>query len=213
MDPLTVLIGLVVVVHIILLLFLICGSFTFHGEHVGTVTVCHTVKNTEQNKADNSQVIDKKVFVDVAVQTEDADIFYMCYEHIQAQRQENLIVLEVLDEMDDTFADSLYNITDRLDKNFQFLTVQLRAEFDAYLSYALGLQTGEIADVPTPHNLEHPSSHDFPPIPDLVTSFYQPIVAFENFEIELVNKDTNRQVEGGRLLDKLRLWSHKPFGW
>ena len=88
----------------------------------------------------------------------------------------------------------------------------MRAEFDSYLGYALGLQTGEIVDVPAPHNLEHPNSHDFPPIPDLVTSYYQLIVAFENFEINLGNEDTNRQLEGGRPLDKLRPWSHKPFG-
>ena len=75
----------------------------------------------------------------------------------------------------------------------------------------LGLQTGEIAEVPIPHNLEHPSSHNYLPIPDLVTAFYQPIVEFENFEIKLANEDIERQSEEDRPLDKLRPWSHKPF--
>ena len=132
MDPFILFIA-VVVVHITLLLFLIRGSFTFHGEHLGTVTVCHTLNDTDQDKIDNSQVTASKIYTDTAVQTEDSDIFYTCYKHVQAQRQENLCASEVLDETVETFTDSLYNITDRLDKNFQFLTVQLRAEFDAYL--------------------------------------------------------------------------------
>ena len=116
MDPLTVLIGLVVVVHIILLFFLIRRSFTFHREHVGTVTVCHTANN----KSDDIQVQNEKTYMDTAVQTEDSDLFYTCYEYVENQRQENLLTSEVLDKMVDTFQDSLQHITDRLDKNFQF---------------------------------------------------------------------------------------------
>ena len=112
MDPLTVLIGLVVVVHIILLLFLICGSFTFHGEHVSTVTVCHTANN----KSDDIQVQNKKIYTETTAQTEDSDLFYTCYDYVETQRQENLFTSEVLDETVDTFQDSLQHITDRLDK-------------------------------------------------------------------------------------------------
>ena len=192
MDPLTVLIGLVVVVHIILLLFLICRSFTFQGEHVGTVTVCHTVNN----KSDDIQVQNEKIYTDTAVQTEDSDLFYTCYDYVETQRQENLLTSEVLDEMVDTFQDSLQHITNRLDKNFQFLTVQLHVEFDSYLQYTLGISTGEVDTVLIRHNLENPSTHDYPTIPDLVTSFYQPITQFENFEITLANEDIQCQAEG-----------------
>ena len=149
MDPLTVLIGLVVVVHIILLLFLFHGSFTFHREHVSTVTVCHTANN----KSDDIQVQKDKISMDTAVQTEDSDLFYTCYDYVEAQRQENLFTSEVLDETVDIFQDSLKDITDRLDKNFQFLTVQLRSQFDSHLQYALGLSTGEY---PIRYNLENP---------------------------------------------------------
>ena len=75
----------------------------------------------------------------MAVQTDDLDIFYTCYEHIEAQHQENLLASEVLDETVDTFTDSLHNITEHLDRNFQFLSVQIRSEFNVYMQYTLGL--------------------------------------------------------------------------
>ena len=213
MDPFIICLGIVVVVvHLTILILLIRGSFTFHGEHLGTVTVSHTANNLNHQVKDNDQTSTLKTSVDVVVQTDDSDLFYTCYEHVEAQRQENLIATEVLDETVETFADSLYNIQDRLDKNFQFLTVQLRAEFNSYLQYAFGLQTGQYVDVPTPHNLENPSSHHYPQIPDLVTSYYQPLVDFENFKMKLANEDTYRQSQGGHPLDPLRPWSGKPFG-
>ena len=90
--------------------------------------------------------------------------------------------------------------------------MQLHAEFDSYLQYALGISTGEIDTVPIRYNLENASIHNYPTIPDLVTSFYQLITQFENFEIELANEDIQRQAKGGHPLDKNRPWSHKPFG-
>ena len=210
MDPFIVGVSiLVVVVHLTLLFFLIRGSFTFHGEHVGTVTVSHTVDNNESLEGKASGETGTSNLKDTAVQTDDSDIFYTCYEHVEAQRQENLLTSEILDETVETFLDSLYNIQDCLDKNFQFLTVQLRAEFVTYLRYTLGIQTGEF---PTPYNLEHPSAHNYPQIPDLVTSFYQLIEQFKNFEIKLANDDIHQQSQGGQPLDKLRPWSSKPFG-
>ena len=117
---------------------------------------------------------------------------------------------EVLDEMVDTFQDSLQDITDRLDKNFQFLTVQLHSEFDSYLQYALGISTGEIDTTLLRHNLENPSTHDYPTIPDLVTSFYQPITQFENFEIKLANEDIQRQLREVVPLTRIDLGCTNP---
>ena len=203
MDPIIIAIAVVVVVHLTLLFLLIRGSFMFHGEHLGTVTITHTANEFHHETTNNSQTT-LKASVEMAVQTDDSDIFFTCYEHVEAQRQENLLSAEVLDETVETFQDSLYNIQDRLDKNFQFLTIQLRAEFDSYLQYALGIQTGQCAEVPAPHNLENPALHQYPPIPDLVTLYYQPITQFENFEIKLANEDINRQSQGGRPLGPLK---------
>ena len=91
-----------------------------------------------------------------------ATCFYTCYEHVEAQRQENLLMAEVLDETVETFENSLYNIQDRLDKNFQFLTIQLRTEFDNYLQYALGIQSRQYLEAPAPHNLKNPVCHQYP---------------------------------------------------
>ena len=213
MDPLIISTGiLVVVVHLTIVFLLIRGSFMFRSEHLGTVMLTHSANNFDQQATDADQATNLQVSADVAVQTDDSDIFYTCYEHVEAQRQENLLTAEVLDETVKTFEDSLYNIQDRLDKNFQFLTIQLRTEFDTYLQYALGIQTGQYIDVPAPHNLENPALHQYPQIPDLVTSYYQPLVDFENFEIKLANEDIDRQSQGGHPEDKLRPWSGRPYG-
>ena len=123
------------------------------------------LENTDDSTANSLHVQDNKIVVDVAVQTDDSDLFYTCYEHIEAQCQENLLTSKVLDETVDMFMDSLYHITDHLDKNFQFLTVQLWAEFNSYMQYALGLSTGEFVPVLAPHNFENPVTHNYPPIP------------------------------------------------
>ena len=43
--------------------------------------------------------------------------------------------------------------------------------------------------------------HQYPQILDLVTSYYQPLIHFENFEIKLANEDIERQSQGGRPQD------------
>ena len=75
------------------------------------------------------------------------------------------------DETVETFENSLYNIQDRLDKNFQFLMIQLRTEFGNYLQYTLSIQSGQYLEAPVPHNLKNPVCHQYPQIPDLVTSY------------------------------------------
>ena len=155
------------------------------------------------------QVQNKKISTDTAVQTEDSDLFYTCYDYVEAQRQENLFTSEVLDETVDTFQDLLQDITDRLDKNFQFLTVQLRAEFDSYLQYALGISTGEYL---LRHNLENTSTPRLPyhsRFSYLILPAYNPIWKLWN---KLANEDIQHQAEGDRPLDKNRPWLHKSFG-
>ena len=204
MDPLIIGTGiLVVVVHLVILLLFFHGSFTFHGEHLGTLTLSHTANSSDQQVTDVAQETNSQVSAEVAVQTDDSNLFYTCYEHVEAQRQENLLTAEVLDETVETFENSLYNIQDRLDKNFQFLTIQLRTEFDNYLQYSLGIQSGQYLEVPAPHDLKNPVCHQYPQIPDLVTSYYQPLIHFENFEIKLANEDIERQSQGGQPQDKL----------
>ena len=72
-----------------------------------------------------------------ATQTEDSELFITYYDHVQAQRQENLIAADTIENVVDHFHESLNNILEQSNWNFQILAYQLWSEFHGYMQYTL----------------------------------------------------------------------------
>ena len=60
-----------------------------------------------------------------STQTDDSKLFITCYDHIQAQHEENLIAADTIENVVDHFNSSLTDILEHSDWNFQILAYQL----------------------------------------------------------------------------------------
>ena len=60
-----------------------------------------------------------------ATQTDNIKLFIMRYDHLQVQREENLIAADTLENIVDHFNKSLNNILEHSNWNFQILAYQL----------------------------------------------------------------------------------------
>ena len=148
-----------------------------------------------------------------AMQTDDSELFIMCYDHLQAQREENLIAADTLENVVDHFNESLNNILEHSNWNFQILAYQLRSEFHGYMQYALMQASAEAIPVPEPINfqtLQMNYQEKQEQLPNLHVEHY---AIFEQHALQDTDKEIQHQAEGTRPKYPMRPWSLQPFGW
>ena len=218
MDPFVISIIVVVVTYLITVYTLLRGNTSFHAEQTGSVTVLPQQniskdENTIQEEKQEDSLNATPEFRATATQTEDSEAFYTFYEHTQAQRQETLLLEEQLDRALGQFDSSLHDIIEHQDKNFQFLTHQLRCEFNAYMQFALSNTVNRAIPIPPPLRFNHPGSANFPPVPDFRAAYQTPFVdEFDKIEVQIQNRITEKEADGARPPEKQRPWSSYPFG-
>ena len=218
MDPFVISIIVVVVTYLVTVYTLLRGNTTFHAKQTGSVTVLPQQNASKEEKTlqeerqqDNLNI--SQEFKETATQTDDSAAFYTFYEHTQAQRQETLLLEEQLDRALGQFNRSLHDIIEHQNKNFQFLTHQLRCEFNAYMQFALSNAVNRVIPIPPPLRFNHPGSANFPPVPDFRAAYHSHFVdEFDKIEVEIQNSITEQEARGARPPEKQRPWSHYPFG-
>ena len=150
---------------------------------------------------------------EASTQTDDGSSFYTFYEHIQAQRQETLLVEEQLERTFQQLDRTLTNITGHQDRNFHFLAHQLKCEFNAYMQFALSNTVNRVLPIPPPLLFPHPRSSQFPPVPEFCTASPNPFYdEFDRVEVEIQTAITEQESRGRRPSDRQRPWSNYPFG-
>ena len=218
MDPFVISIIVVVVTYIATVYALLHGNTTFHAEQTGSVTVLpqqpvQTTEVPQQEEEHKDNQITSHETVEKFTQTDDSEAFYTFYEHTQAQRQETLLLEEQLDRTLQQFSRSLGDIIEHQDRNFQYLTHQLRCEFNAYMQFALSNAVTRVIPIPPPLCFNTPGSSNFPPIPDFRTGYNNIFIdKFDKIEVEIQRNITNQEARGTRPPEKQRPWSHHPFG-
>ena len=139
MDPFSLTLIIVVVVLVLILIYVVMkGDFIhIYSGHVIVKSHSHRVQqihlkdtgcttaSTLTADADTITATDN-VSRTRATQTEDSELFITYYDHVQAQRQENLIAADTIENVIDHFHESLDNILEHSNWNFQILAYQLR---------------------------------------------------------------------------------------
>ena len=137
MDPFSLVLSVVVVVLVLIIIYIATtGDFI----RISTRHVIVKTPNTKLQQihlkdsgcsTDNTFTADadtltctQDISKNKAMQTKDSELFITCYDHIQAQHEENLIATDTLENIVDHFNESLTNILKHLDVNFQILAYQ-----------------------------------------------------------------------------------------
>ena len=147
-----------------------------------------------------------------AMQTDDRELFIMCYDHIQAQHEENLTAADTIENVVDHFHTSLSDILEHSDWNFQILAYQFRPEFHGYMQYALTQASAAAIPVPEPVDfqmLQTTYMEKQEKLPNLHIEHY---AIFEQQALQDTDKEIQHQAEGARPKDPTRPWSLQPFG-
>ena len=110
-----------------------------------------------------------------ATQTEDSELFITYYDHVLAQWQENLIAADTIENVVDHFHESLNNILEHSNWNFQILAYQLWSKFHGYMQYALTQASATAIPVPEPVDFQtlqmsYVEKHE--PLPNLHIKHY-----------------------------------------
>ena len=92
-----------------------------------------------------------------STQTDNSKLFITCYDHVQAQHQENLIAVDTIENIVDYFNTSLQDILEHSNWNFQVLAYQLWSEFHGYMQHTLSQASA--AAVPVPEPIDFQSLH------------------------------------------------------
>ena len=108
--------------------------------------------STENTLTSNTDTLTATVDIsqNKATQTEDSELFITCYDHVQAQCEENLIAADTIKNIVDHFHTSLNNILEHSNWNFQVLAYQLQSEFHSYMQYVLTQASAMVIPVPEP---------------------------------------------------------------
>ena len=138
MDPFSLVLSIVVVVLVLIIIY-IATKGDFIGIYTGHVIVKSNTNKLQQIylkdagcSTDTTLTSDADTLTSTqdisknkAPQTEDSEFFIMCYDHIQVQHEENLIAADTLENIVDHFNESLNNILEHSDWNFQIVAYQL----------------------------------------------------------------------------------------
>ena len=139
-------------------------------------------------------------------QIEDSELFITCYDHIQAQHEENLIATDTLENIVYHFNESLMNILKHSDVNFQILAYQLRSEFHGYMQYALTQASAMAIPVLEPvdfQTLQTNYQEKQEQIPNLHIEHY---AIYKQHELQDTEEEIQCQAEGARPKDPTHPW-------
>ena len=147
-----------------------------------------------------------------ATQTDDSKLFITYYDHVQAQHQENLIAAGTIENVVDHFHESLDNILERSNWNFQILVYQLQSGSHGYMQYALTQASATAIPVPEPVDFQmlqtsYVEKHE--PFPNLHVEHY---AVYEQKALEEADAEVERQATGARPTDPTRPWSGQSYG-
>ena len=225
MDPFSLTFSIVVVVFVFIFIYVITkGDFihTYFGHVIVTSSanrVQHIhLKDTGCNTdnlftADTDTITDPTDFSRTRVtQTDDSDLFITYYDHVQVQRQENLIAADIIENVVDHFHDSLNNILEHSNWNFQILAYQLQSEFHGYMQYTLTQASATAIPVLEPvdfQTLQTSCVEKQEPLPNLHKEHY---TVYEQKALQEADAEVERQATGARLMDPTRPWSGQPYG-
>ena len=225
MDPFSLTLSIVVVVLVLILIYVVTkGDFIcIYSGHVIVKSHSHRVQQIHLKDTGCSTVSTLTADADTitatddlsrtrATQTEDSELFITYYDHVQAQQQENLIAADTIENVVDHFHESLDNILEHLNWNFQILAYQLRSEFHSYMQYALTQASATAIPVPEPVDFQmlqtsYVEKHE--PLPNLHVEHY---AAYEQKALQEADAEIERQAAGARPKDPMRPWSGQPYG-
>ena len=167
MDPFSQVLCIVVVVLVLIIIYIAAqGAFIcIYMGHVILKTFPRNVEQIYQKDAacatDNTFTVDADMLTNTvdfsknkSTQTNDSKLFITCYDHVQAQHQENLIAVDTIENMVDNFNASLRDILEHSDWNFQVLAYQLQSEFHGNMQYALSQVASTVIPVPEPTDFQ-----------------------------------------------------------
>ena len=225
MDPFSLTFSIVVVVLVLIFIYVITkGDFIhIYFGHVIVTSPTNRVqhihlKDTGCNTdnlltADADTITDPTDFSQTrATQTDDSDLFITYYDHVQAQQQENLIAADTIENVVDHFHESLNNILEHSNWNFQILAYQLQSEFHGYMQYALNQASAMAILVPEPVDfqmLQTSCVEKQEPLPNLHREHY---AVYEQKALPEADAEVERQATGTRLMNPTRPWSGQPYG-
>ena len=225
MDPLLLTFSIVVVVLVLILIYVVTkGDFIrIYSGHVIVKSHAHRVQQIHLKDmgcstkstltADADTITTTEDFSRTrAMQTEDSELFITYYDHVQAQWPENLIAADTIENVIDHFHESLDNILEHSNWNFQILAYQLQSEFHSYMQYALTQASAMAIPVPEPVDFQmlqmsYVEKHE--PLPNLHVKHY---AAYEQKALQEADAEIERQVADARLKDPTRPWSGQPYG-
>ena len=211
MDPFSLTFGIVVVVLLLIFIYVITkGDFIcIYFGHVIVTSPANRVQHihlkdtgcTMDNllTTDADTITDPKDFSQMrATQTEDSKLFITYYDHVQAQWQENLIAADTIENVVDHFHESLNNILEHSNWNFQILAYKLRLEFHGYMQYALTQASALAIPVPEPVDfqmLQMSYVKKQEPLPNLHIEHY---AVYEQKALQEADAEVERQATGAR---------------
>ena len=207
MDPFSQVLCIVVVVLVLIIIYVAAQGDIIHiyTEHVIFKTFLCNVEQIYQKDAacatDNTFTDTLTNTVDISknklTQTDDSELFITCYDHVQAQHQENLIAVDTIENMIDYFHTSLQDILEHSNWNFQVLAYQLRSEFHGYMQYALSQAASMVIPVPEP--IDFQSLH------------IEHYAHYEKHEIQEADEEIKQEERGARPKDPTRPWTIQPI--
>ena len=225
MDPFSLTFSIVVVVLVLIFIYVIMkGDFIcIYFGHVIVTSPANRVQHihlkdtgcTTDNilTTDADTITDPKDFRQMReTQTEDSELFITYYDHVQAQWQENLIAADTIENIIDHFHESLNNILEHSNWNFQILAYQLRSEFHSYMQYALTQASASAIPVLQPVDfqmLQTSYVEKQEPLPNLHIKHY---AVYEQKALQEADAEVERQAAGARPTDSTRPWSGQPYG-
>ena len=225
MDPFLLTFSIVVVVFVLIFIYVIMKE-DFIRIYFGHVIVTSTTNRVQHfHLKDNRCTTDNLLMMDAdtitdpadfsqtrATQTEDSDLFITYYDHIQAQRQENLIAADTIENVVYHFHESLNNILEHSNWNFQILAYQLRSEFHGYMQYALTQASATAIRVLEPVDfqmLQTSCDEKQEPLPNLHIEHY---AVYEQKALQEADTEVERKATGTRLTDPTGPWSGQLYG-
>ena len=211
MDPFLLTLSIAVVVLVLIIIYVTTkGDFIYiYSGHVIVKSHTNRVQQTHLKDIGCSTENTLKANADTltatvdfsrtrATQTDDSELFITCYDHVQAQHEENLIAADTIENVVDHFHTSLNNIWEHLNWNFQILAYQLWSEFHGYMQYALTQASATTIPVPEPvdfQTLQASYTEKHKPLPNLHVAHY---AVYEQQALQEADEEIERQSTGAR---------------
>ena len=220
MDPFSLTFSIVVVILVLILIYVVTKGDFIHIYSGHVIVKSHANRDHQIHLKDIGCSTESTLTADAdtitatddfsrtrATQTDDSELFITYYDHVQAQHQENLTAADTIENVIDHFHESLNNILEYSNWNFQILAYQLWSEFHGYMQYALTQASAMAIPVPEPIDFQtlqmsYVKKHE--PLPNLHVKHY---AVYDEQALQEADAEIERQSTGARPMDPTRPWS------